>query len=597
MNNGRNGDRNGNGYSNGYSHEYVARPGGIELERMPPHNIEAEESVLGSILLDNDVLLEIVDILRVDDFYRDDHQVVYQAILDLYERGQMIDAVTLCEELERDGRFERVGGNDLLEQFLRVPHSLNAGTYAKIVKEKASTRRMIERAQQIVRDGYSNQYTVDELLDRAEKSVLDVRHLDSIEPPDEDLSLNPLPEKMSEAAFTGLAGEIANIVGPETEACREAILVQFLVAFGNNMGARPFFLVGGTAHRCNLYTCLVGATGAGRKGTSFDAVNWLMRQCDERWNEKPPVRGLQSGEGLIAAVDDRRRPVLCVETEFGGTLGVMGRQNNTLCSVFKQAWEGPYLSITTKNHSVTCDEAYVSLIAHITAAELKLKLCHNDIENGLVNRILWVHSYRSKSLPEGGNFKLVRQALAPLLSPLTYALDFAQRDSGLEGIPYLRTPEARERWRPLYEELTSTRAGDYGSATQRRAAFVMRLAVIYAVLDREFAVSTHHLESALAVWEYCDRTAAHLWGSPKLEGNLGKLLAFMELAKTGVSRTEINRKAFHGRLTSAEIDRLLSQAQSGGQIVYRKVKTGGRDRHEWVHRKNLNVAEKAEKAR
>ena len=144
-------------------------------DRLPPQNLEAERSVLGSILLDNDPLHDIVLLLRVQDFYRDAHQVIYAAIRDLYDQNKGIDAVTLAEELKRRDQFDQVGGHDIITEIVEsVPTAANAKYYANIVKEKAINRMLIESSTEIIRDGYSNQFTAQELLESAERKVFSI---------------------------------------------------------------------------------------------------------------------------------------------------------------------------------------------------------------------------------------------------------------------------------------------------------------------------------------------------------------------------------------------------------------------------------------
>ncbi len=170
---GYHGAGNGKGGSSGGGSVRPPRPDGGALgDRLPPQNLEAERSVLGSVLLDNDVLHEIVPMLAVSDFYRDVHQTIYQAIRDLYDLGKGIDAVTLADELTRRDQFEKVGGDETLTEIVNsVPHAANAKYYAGIVREKAIGRQLIDSATEIIRDGYSNQYTAQELLESAERKV------------------------------------------------------------------------------------------------------------------------------------------------------------------------------------------------------------------------------------------------------------------------------------------------------------------------------------------------------------------------------------------------------------------------------------------
>jgi replicative DNA helicase len=167
------GPGNGKGQYNGSGPGRAQRPDATALgDRLPPQNLEAERSVLGSVLLDNDVLHEIVPMLGVSDFYRDVHQTIYQAIRDLYDQGKGIDAITLADELIRRDQFDKIGGDELLREIVdSVPHAANAKYYAGIVREKSIGRQLIDSATEIIRDGYSNQYTAQELLESAERKV------------------------------------------------------------------------------------------------------------------------------------------------------------------------------------------------------------------------------------------------------------------------------------------------------------------------------------------------------------------------------------------------------------------------------------------
>ena len=134
--------------------------------------------MLGSILLDNDVMHDIVVFLRAEDFYRDAHQVIYAAIRDLYDKAKGIDAVTLAEELKLRGVFDQVGGDDTLTEIVTsVPHAANGKYYAEIVKEKATSRQLIESTgaeDAFAGNGYSNQFTAQELLEGAERKIFSI---------------------------------------------------------------------------------------------------------------------------------------------------------------------------------------------------------------------------------------------------------------------------------------------------------------------------------------------------------------------------------------------------------------------------------------
>jgi replicative DNA helicase len=143
------------------------------FERTPPANIEAEQSVLGGMLLSKDAIADVVELLRSDDFYRPAHQIIYDAILDLYGRGEPADAVTVFGELSKRGEIARVGGGAYVHSLTAVvPTAANAGYYARIVREQAILRRLIEAGTRIVSYGYGGQNEeVDELDDRAQAEI------------------------------------------------------------------------------------------------------------------------------------------------------------------------------------------------------------------------------------------------------------------------------------------------------------------------------------------------------------------------------------------------------------------------------------------
>ena len=167
-----NGNGNGHGQSNGRGRRLAEASPPVEFDRLPPQNLEAELSVLGSLLLDNEMLHEVVPILKVEDFYRDSHQLIYRAIRDLYDLGKGVDAITLIDELTRRGELEKADAQETISRACEdTPSAANAKYYAQIVKQRAISRELIEGANQILRDGYSNNFTADELLLSAERKI------------------------------------------------------------------------------------------------------------------------------------------------------------------------------------------------------------------------------------------------------------------------------------------------------------------------------------------------------------------------------------------------------------------------------------------
>jgi replicative DNA helicase len=145
------------------------------LERVPPQNLEAERSVLGGVLLENQAIHKISEVVHEGDFYRDAHRKLYQAMIELHERGEPVDLVTLTEDISRRGWMEEIGGVVYLASLAdEVPTAANILFYAKIVKEKSVLRQVIEAATRIARDGYEQPENALDYLDRAEQTILEI---------------------------------------------------------------------------------------------------------------------------------------------------------------------------------------------------------------------------------------------------------------------------------------------------------------------------------------------------------------------------------------------------------------------------------------
>ncbi|MCX7710524.1 MAG: replicative DNA helicase [Clostridia bacterium] len=145
------------------------------LGRIPPQNVEAEQSVLGSMLLDKEVIPVITEVLKANDFYREDHREIFEAVLDLFDKAEPIDLITVSEQLKLRGSLDNVGGLEYLTNIASaVPTTANARHYAKIVEEKSILRKLIKASSDIVSMGYEASEEVSYVLDRAEKSIFDV---------------------------------------------------------------------------------------------------------------------------------------------------------------------------------------------------------------------------------------------------------------------------------------------------------------------------------------------------------------------------------------------------------------------------------------
>ena len=147
----------------------------MELLKVPPHNLEAEQAVLGALMLDPQKGSVVFEILRPEDFYRDNHKNIFLVIRDIFERGDPVDLVTVAEELRQNGRLENIGGIGTVSQIASsVPSTSNVEYYARIVSEKALLRQLIKMAGYIGEKGYEAGEEALDLLEEAERLIIDI---------------------------------------------------------------------------------------------------------------------------------------------------------------------------------------------------------------------------------------------------------------------------------------------------------------------------------------------------------------------------------------------------------------------------------------
>ena len=147
----------------------------MEVGKVPPHDLEAEQAVIGSMLTDNDAVISSIEVLKPEDFYREDNKIIYTAMVNLYNRAEPIDLITVKSELESMGKFDQVGGIEyIVELPEKVPTTANANKYIKIVEEKSILRNLIKTANEIIELGYDPTQELDDIMEGAEKKIFNL---------------------------------------------------------------------------------------------------------------------------------------------------------------------------------------------------------------------------------------------------------------------------------------------------------------------------------------------------------------------------------------------------------------------------------------
>lgn len=340
------------------------------------------------------------------------------------------------------------------------------------------------------------------------------------------------PAPPDACVYTGLAGYIVRDLEPHSEADPVALLATLLAAAGNIVGTGPHYMVSGRKHGLRVYPVLVGETSSGRKGTSLGTLAPVLEAAYPAWWAYNQRSGLSSGEGLIDAVRDasyRREPIkdkrtgtvteyqtildrdgiedkrlFVVEEEFAGVIKVLARETNSLSTVIRQAWDGGALRVLTKHTGAVATDPHITILGHVTPAEIRRYLSDTELVNGFANRFLWLAVKRSKLLPHGGYF--ADEMIASLGKSLEETLTPA-RDIGRIRLD----DDATLAWEAVYEELTTPPPGVLGALAARAAPQVLRIAALYAVLDVSSWITYAHLQAALALWEYSAASLAYVF--------------------------------------------------------------------------------------
>jgi hypothetical protein len=402
-------------------------------------------------------------------------------------------------------------------------------------------------------------------------------------------SLNSLgarnfPAPLGEAAYYGLAGQVVRRILPETEADPVALLTTFLTGIGSQIGRNAYTIADGARHHGNMFVVSVGPTAVSRKGTALKRMFPVLKLADEDWMKdnvedwmKDNVEtGLSSGEGLVHRVrdqvtevkqikekgryidefqtvtvdhgiDDKR--LLLIEPEFSSPLRVMLRDTNVLSAVLRRAWDGDDIGTLTKNSKEKATAPHISVLGHITREELNRSLNEIEAANGYGNRHLWTAVMRSKILPRGGGIPDIKD----FRDPLQEVILFVQTHN-----EFRRDEEAEEWWVSVYNELTKQEGGMIGAMIARAAAHVVRLSLLYAVLDLSAVIRVPHLEAALALWRYAEASVRWIFSSGTGNRNADRILAaLIASGSKGLTKTQIVEDVLHRNVTKFDVDEAL----------------------------------------
>ena len=385
------------------------------------------------------------------------------------------------------------------------------------------------------------------------------------------------PEPPDEAAFAGIFGDIVRAVAPHTEADPVALLGHALVYFGAEIGRQPRVMVGATGHRGNLFVGFTGPTCIGRKGSAKNEMEPIFREAGATVLDRV-VSGLQSGEAVVNAIRDPKgkdpgepdKRLILFEAELGRLFKVAGRDGSTVSAVLRELWDSPRMLQTASKHfGEKATEPHGALLGHITDAELGARLSSDDITNGLANRFVFLSVRRSKCLPEGGT--VPPEVLQPLAARLRERLDLARMVGAV-----VRSGDARTAWEAVYPALTEERPGLVGALLARGAPQVCRLSLLYALGSGAARIEREHLESALALWSYAERSVRRIFGDLIGDPVADSLIRALRVAgAAGLVRSEL-WEVLGRNGSAARMDAALDTLRRLRLALGRTERTGGR---------------------
>ena len=286
------------------------------------------------------------------------------------------------------------------------------------------------------------------------------------------------------------------------------------------------------------------------------------------------IGGLTSGEGLVADLasrpEGRNRHVLVMEPEFARLLRVSAR-SATLSALLRDAWDGADLAILTRKQPLRATNASVAILGHVTGEELRRRLDQTEIANGLANRFLFVWVDRSKRLPNGGRVPL--DEIEALGVRVRDSIERARQLGSLS-----RSEDAELRWSEIYNGLDDDVEGVVGSLTARAEAQMLRLSVVYALLDGSSVIDVAHLDAAEAVWQHCEATINRVFARKEPDWVLPRLLAGLREAGPAGLDGSAQRDLFHRHLPGVRLATARAELHARGLAYTVAIDTGGRPR-------------------
>jgi len=408
----------------------------------------------------------------------------------------------------------------------------------------------------------------------------------------------------SEECLYGLVGDIAR----EAESANRevnpfAAALAAMVAISAGLGRGCYLTIGDDWHHPRIFGLHVGRSGRGRKGTSTKLITRIVRNLREKHEDvsfKMHTGGLSSREGLVMMLHDgfkvgktevepiHDKRLFILESEFANILHQGAREGNTLSSSLRDCWDGSSIKPATKTAPVHATDPHVNLLGHVTPGELTELMRERELSNGFANRflIVWAEQPALDPMPR----YTPKARLDELTNRVAEVLRFAQADRFVETdhTRMVLTEQARTLYQKLYKKELQDRSGGerVTGLLTRRAPYLLRIAMLFAITDLTHTIELCHLNAAMAWIRYWGESVTYIFASAheeqataKAQESADAILKYLE-ATAAASRTELMTKCFKGHISrtvlDAAIDELLRQAPPliEVELIPRKVGKG-----------------------
>lgn len=398
-----------------------------------------------------------------------------------------------------------------------------------------------------------------------------------------------------ETMLYGVIGQVAKAGAAGKGLNPVAIALATMVWLSSAVSPRITLAVGDTKHPARIFGVHVGRSATGGKGDSINLLNKIRKYLDARYPNLTPMfhsGGLSTREGLALKVhdgyEDKGRTIdpvadkrlMVLESEFVKLLK-LGKSDNPILAVIRELWDfGGSIQPLTKTAPIRATNPHITIYGNVTPDELKSTINLTEIYGGTVNRFLFIFAERLQMVP------------FPPETPDSIVVDYAERFADIilwakenygsdqddhQTKDVTLSAEAMSLWEKEYDRL----ARPYGSsvvvdATNRRAPYALRIALLFAITDKTHTIEVRHLKSAIAWVDASAQTAGFLFGTTdrKAKVNLqhkAKLITFLKNQDgQEASRTDISKKCFSGKLKIYELDNLLN-GLNGGIIEKRQI--------------------------